>query len=190
MMKEGLIHVYTGNGKGKTTTSLGMALRAAGHGLKVNVIQFLKGGGYCGEFLASKVLPNLEIKQFGQDCPWAEEFKKGSTLKCGSCRFCFSVYSEDKDRCGYAVKYALDSVSSGRHDLVILDEINSALNLGLINKMDVKMLINKKHPKTELILTGRGAHEEILEMADYATEMKELKHPMQKGTTARRGIEF
>ena len=189
MQPLGLVHIYTGEGKGKTTASLGLAFRAAGHGLKVSVVQFLKGGGYCGEFLASKLMPTMEIKQFGQDCPWSKELKKGN-LKCGSCRFCFSVYKEDKVRSENALKHAAELVASGKHDVVVLDEVNSAVKLGLISSADVVNVIKSKPAHMELVLTGRNAPKEIIELADYVTEMKDVKHPMKSGVNARKGIEY
>lgn len=185
----GLVHVYTGNGKGKTTASLGLALRALGHGYKVCVVQFLKGASYSGEVLASKNLPNLTIAQFGEPCPWGEQIAEGK-LECGSCRFCFSVYSEDKKKAGEALEYAKKVLSSGEYGLVILDEINNALFKNLVPIEHILKLIVEKSQHTELVLTGRNAPPELLGVADIVTEMKEVKHPLKKGVGSRRGIEY
>lgn len=185
----GLVQVYTGPGKGKTTAALGLALRASGHNKKVCFIQFLKGGSYLGEIAAARNVPGLKIRQFGADCPWSEKLKSGE-LKCGSCRYCFSVLAEDKTNSKEAMDFAKESTASGEYDLVVLDEINCAMAQQLIPVEDVLTLIKQKNKKTELVLTGRNAPKEILDAADLVTEMKMLKHPMYKGVDSRLGIEF
>lgn len=167
-----LIQVYTGNGKGKTTAALGLSLRAAGAGLKVYICQFLKGRYYC-ELASLKKLSNIKIEQYGRSC-----FIKRA--------------ANNKDRelaaCGLeAVKKAL----SGRHyDVLILDEINVAVKLGLLKLKEVINLIENTPKETELILTGRCAHPAIIKLADLVSEIKDKKHYYRKGVKARRGIEF
>jgi len=189
----GMIHVYTGNGKGKTTASLGLALRAIGHGFNVCVVQFMKGGRYFGELAAAENLlkNNIQFAQFGQACPYAERIKKG-TMKCGRCRSCFMTYEEEIEQAKKALDYAKKILQSKKYDVVILDEINLAMSRGHIPVDDVLKLIMTKHPGTELILTGRNAPSEIIAAADYVTEMKEIKHPFNKKRkiTGRRGVEY
>ncbi len=191
-MKEalGLVHVYTGDGKGKTTASLGLALRAAGHGLSVLVVQFLKGCNFLGELESLARHPNIEIKQFGKPCTYSERFKAGSQSSCGNCRDCFMTREEEEAQARNALQYGERAAKSGIHDLVILDEANVALAGRLISVEDILELIKKKHRNTELVLTGVGAPEEIIKAADYVTEMKKIKHPIAKGTYGRRGIEY
>jgi len=172
-LKKGLVQVYTGNGKGKTTASLGLAFRAAGHDFRVYVMQFMKGQTVYGELEAARRLgSNITIEQVGrrafvsrepdpQDLQLAREaFARAKTLVC-----------------------------SGDYDLVVLDEINCAVDYGLIPLDEVKALIRDKAPHTELVLTGRGAHPDIIEMADLVTEMREIKHYYHAGQGARKGIE-
>jgi len=167
-----LIQVYTGNGKGKTTASLGLALRAAGAGLKVYICQFLKGRYYCEQVILKK-LKNIKLEQFGTKC-----FIRRAPAK------------KDIESAGRGLKAAEEAVRSKCYDMVILDEVNVALNLGLIKLGDVISLIKNTSQKTELILTGRNAHPKILKIADLVSEIKDKKHYYKKGVKARRGIEF
>jgi len=186
---DGLVQVYTGAGKGKTTASLGLAMRALGHGFEVCMIQFLKGGTYLGETESAKKFKNFRLKQFGIDCPWAEQLKEGKKM-CGSCRYCFSILSDDKKLSAQALEAAKEAVSSGKHDIVILDEINVAMSQGVLDVQDVLKMLKNKAKETEVILTGRDAPKEIIDFADLVTEMKLIKHPMMKGHPSRLGIEF
>jgi len=186
---EGLVQVYTGNGKGKTTTALGLGFRAAGHGLKVCMIQFLKGAHYLGELESARKVKNFKIFQFGAPCPWSKDMEKG-VIHCGSCRYCFTIHEDDKKKAKIGMEFALDAVSSGDYDVVILDEINVAVDKKVVDLKEVLNLIKSKNRKTELVLTGRGAPKEIIEAADLVTEMKEIKHPYMKGVEARVGIDF
>jgi len=173
-MPKGLIHVYTGTGKGKTTASLGLALRALGHGWKVYMVQFMKSTGSYGEMSMAKALPGFTLVQAGLPT-WVKR----------------SQPSEDDlkvAREGY--RLAKEAVSSGDYQLVILDEVNVAVDHGLFNVEEVLDLIQGKADTVELVLTGRYAHEKILELADYVTEGKMVKHPFQKGISAREGIEY
>ena len=207
-MKQGQIQVYTGEGKGKTTAALGLALRAVGQGFKVFMIQFMKGGSYTGECISIKnYLPNMEILQFGRPCIKQQKQLKlsGFSIKkenkeifdfvredvdCSPCRFCFLNDDVQKDYVEEAFKKALEVVLSGDYDLVILDEINVAMHLGFLEVELVMNMIANKAPHVELVLTGRGAPEEIIELADLVTEMKPHKHYFDKGVAARRGVEY
>jgi cob(I)alamin adenosyltransferase len=173
-LEKGLVQVYTGNGKGKTTAAFGLALRAIGRGLKVYIIQFIKGGFDYGELYIAKDLPNLTLKAFGQG--------KFVTQMPPS--------KEDVKIANEAFKLAEEVVKSGKYDMVILDEINVAISLRLIKVEEVLELIKNKPEHVELVLTGRYAPKEIVEVADLVTEMKEIKHPYTQGFPPRKGIEF
>jgi cob(I)alamin adenosyltransferase len=173
-LENGLVQVYTGNGKGKTTAAFGLALRAVGRGLKVYIIQFIKGGFDYGELYVVDKLPNLKLKAFGRG-KFVTEKPAGK---------------EDVELAEEALALAEEVVKSGEYDIVILDEINVALNLKLIKTEKVLQLINNKSKHVELILTGRYAPKEIIDAADLVTEMKEVKHPYNKGFQARKGIEY
>ena len=173
-LENGLVQVYTGNGKGKTTAAFGLALRAIGRGLKVYIIQFIKGGFDYGELYVVDKLPNLKLKAFGRG-KFVTEKPAGK---------------EDVELAEEALALAEEVVKSGEYDIVILDEINVALSLKLIKTEKVLELIKNKPKHVELILTGRYAPNEIIEAADLVTEMKEVKHPFNKGYQARKGIEY
>jgi len=185
----GLVQVFTGKGKGKTSASLGLALRAVGHDLKVYVIQFLKGGAYSGEFLAAEKIPNLTFKQFGKPCPYSDRMRAGEA-DCGNCRECFLTSEEEKKKSKAALAHAKKVSASGKFDVVILDEVNVALKKKLVTTKDALKLIKGKSEGTELILTGRGAPKEIIDAADVVTEMREVKHHMKRGGLGRWGIEY
>lgn len=205
MPKKGYIHIYTGEGKGKTTAALGLALRAIGQGLKVFVIQFMKGGAYTGEFISAKnFLPNLEILQFGRPCLKEQKQLKLSNLdaenppfdfvreeiECGDCRYCFLNDEIQKDYVEQAFQKASEVINQGQHNLVILDEINLALSFKFLETERVLALLKNKPEQVEVILTGRHAPSELLLIADLVTEMKMSKHYYNEGTPARRGIEY
>lgn len=167
-----MIQVYTGNGKGKTTAALGLALRAAGAGLKVYIGQFAKGRNY-SELKALKKLKNIKIEQFGSSC-----FIKKSPQR------------KDIELAKQGLEKIKKIISKKSYDIIILDEINIALNLRLLELKDVAGLIKKAPKKIELVLTGRYAPLKILKIADLVSEIKELKHYFKKGVKARKGIEF
>jgi cob(I)alamin adenosyltransferase len=173
-LEKGLVQVYTGKGKGKTSAAFGLALRAIGRGLKVYVIQFIKGGFDYGELYIVDKLPNLRLKAFGRG--------KFVTEK--------PPETEDVELAQEALALAEEVVKNGEYDIVILDEINVALDLKLISLEKVLELIKNKPKHVELVLTGRYAPDEIIEAADLVTEMKEVKHPYNKGFQARKGIEY
>jgi cob(I)alamin adenosyltransferase len=175
--RQGLIIVYTGDGKGKTTAALGTILRAIGYNWKVCVIQFIKGSWTYGEMKGLKRLePDVELKVLGQGFVGIIDDKK--------------PIEEHIAAAQGALRTALEDVQSDKYDLIILDEINVALNLGLIELAEVKKLLANKPKRLHLILTGRGAHQEIIELADLVTEMREIKHPYQKGILAQKGVDF
>jgi cob(I)alamin adenosyltransferase len=177
---KGITQVYTGNGKGKTTASLGLALRATGHGLRVCMIQFLKRNSKCGEHLFTEKTKVFEIFQFGT--PPLPEGKIYVPVKRKS--------EESKEAARRALYLAKDIIEKGYFDLLILDEINLALDYGFIGIEEVIELIKSKPENLELILTGRRAPKEIIEIADLVTAMVEIKHPYKDGLGARRGIEY
>jgi len=167
-----LIQVYTGNGKGKTTAAFGQAIRAVGAGLKVFIGQFIKGKDY-SELNALKKIKNIKIEQFGRSCFIKREPKK-----------------KDLELARNGLERVRKIISMGIYDMVILDEINVALKLGLLKLKDVVSLIKNTTKKTELVLTGRYAHPKILKIADLVSEVREIKHYYKKGIKARKGIEF
>ena len=171
--KIGYIHVYTGPGKGKTTAALGLGLRAAGAGFKVHMVQFMKGRRY-SELNAIDNLPNFTFSQHGRDEFVSKEKPEQIDI--------------DLAQQGFA--HAREIINSSKYDLVILDEINVAVDYNLIALEDVRKLIEKKPEKLELVLTGRDAHPEITRIADLVTEMLEIKHPYQQGVLARKGVDF
>lgn len=188
--RTGLVHVYTGNGKGKTTSALGLALRAIGHGYEVYMIQFLKGGRHIGELLASEEkIKQFTIKQFGKMCPYSEEMMKG-TIDCGNCKDCFLSRKEEVAKANEALNFAKSIIKSRKYGLVILDEINNAMDKKLLSIEDVASIIKEKPKEVELVLTGRNAPKGIIELADYATEMREIKHPFNRGVRVRWGIDY
>lgn len=191
--KLGLVHVYTGNGKGKTTSSLGAAMRAIGHEMRVYMVQFMKMG-YTGEIINAKrnEIP-LDIEPFNVKCvnDSAHQVQIRQGKFEGYCRSCFCAQQEyDREKALEAFEHAKAAVCSGLYDMVIMDEINVVLSKGLLETEKVLGLIEKKHPYTELILTGRNAPREVMEKAHYVTEMRAVKHPMEEGVLARKGIEF
>jgi cob(I)alamin adenosyltransferase len=188
--RKGLVHVYTGDGKGKTSASLGLALRAMGHGLTVFMIQFLKGGGLAGEVIAAEtMLPNFKVRQFGKACPYSEEIKKGA-MECDNCKDCFLTRKEEREKVGEAMDLAEKTVAGGKYDVVILDEVNNAAARRLTSVARILKVISSRKPGVELILTGRNAPKEFIEAADYVTYLKRVKHPFTKGARARFGIDY
>ena len=171
--KTGLIQVYTGNGKGKTTASLGLALRALGHGWRVKMIQFMKGDPEYGEVISADGLSGFEIVQAGRP-----NFVNRNEPD-----------PEDVRMARDGVALALQAMTDPELDLLILDELNVALDFGLVSLADVLALLEKKPPRLELVLTGRAAHPDIIERADLVSEIREIKHPYTKGIHARDGIE-
>ena len=167
----GLIHIYTGNGKGKTTAALGLAMRAAGQNLKVAFIQFIKGEP-CGEhFFASQHHP-FDIVQISH----GDSFNKSRE----------QLSSEAQQ----TLAYAEEEMISGNYDLIVLDEVFIAINYGLITIGQILDFLDEKPSSLELVLTGRNAPPEIVQRSDLVTEMLMIKHPFTDGISARRGIEY
>lgn len=190
----GLIHIYTGAGKGKTTSALGMALRAVGGGLKVIMIQFLKTSNRYGELEgANRLKPNLEILQMGPECVRLVK-DPDADPECTGCMECHvdpdNPRVTDLEAARKALEYAEECLGANKYDLVILDEINYAVEFKLLSVEDVVSVLKNKHPAVEVVLTGRTASPEFIKLADYVTEMREIKHPWRAGMAARRGIEY
>lgn len=172
--RKGLIRVFTGNGKGKTTSAFGYALRAIGCGMKVCVIQFMKSGPY-GEFIAAKELkPFLTIIQFGEKYFVNKEDINDNAIK----------------KAREALEYAAENIKSGNYNLVILDEINVAISWKLIDIEKVIKILKEKPRHVEIILTGRYASKDLIDIADEVIECIEIKHPFKTGVKARPGIEY
>lgn len=172
-VRKGLVHVYTGDGKGKTTAALGLALRATGHRKRVCMIMFLKGKYNYGERYSGRNIPGLNITAYGRrhiikDKPTETDLREARK----------------------AFEHAKRAVKEGKHDLVILDELTHAINLGLIRLDEVMELIEEKPERLELVMTGRNSPPELIEAADYVTEFVARKHPYRRGIGSRKGIEY
>ena len=172
-ISKGLVQVYTGTGKGKTTAALGLALRAVGKGLKVYMIQFMKGDIEYGEISTAKKMENFEIVQIG---------RPDFVDKSNPAEIDIKLANE-------ALDHAREIINGNNYDIVILDEINVAVDWKLIEVEKVIDLIKTKPEHVELVLTGRYASQEIIDIADLVTEMQEIKHPYNDGVEARDGIE-
>ena len=169
----GLVHVLTGRGRGKTTSALGLALRAWGTGARVAFLQFVKAKRDTGEAKAASGLgERFRFLPMGAGCVHGEPS------------------DEDREAASRALAEAVSAVRSGEFDLVVADEILIALKLGLVAREDIERLIESASGRVELVLTGRDAPEWLRDLADYWTDMREVKHPLSKGTRARRGVEF
>ncbi|HUW65659.1 MAG TPA: cob(I)yrinic acid a,c-diamide adenosyltransferase [Spirochaetia bacterium] len=171
---QGMVQVYTGNGKGKTTAVLGLALRSAGHGKRVFMLQFMKGSPDYGEVRAAALLPGFTLVQSG--LPTFVDKANPSP--------------EDLRLAAAGLARARQEITGGGWDLVILDEINVALDYGLLRVEDVEELIASRPAEMELVLTGRYANDRIIALADLVSEVKLVKHPYYRGVEAREGIEY
>lgn len=175
-MNNGTIIVYTGNGKGKTTSAIGTGLRAYGQGLKVLMLQFIKGTWKYGELEAIRKLePDFKIEPLGM----------GFIGVGGK-----PITAEERQNIRDSWERMKREVMSDKYDMIILDEINYVIGYGLLPVEEVLELLEKKPARLHLILTGRGAHAKIIEKADIVTEMREIKHHYAEGTEAQKGIEF
>ena len=177
MLENGYIQIYTGNGKGKTTAALGLAMRALGHGWKVLIIQFAKGdqGTTYGEIASSnRFSDNLEVRQYGLD------------------RVCYShnMNIDDFKEAKKGWEDAKAAIASGEYGLIILDEINICIDMGMLKVQEVKNALLNKPRNLEIVLTGRRANQELVAMAHLVTEMQPIKHYFDIGVMARRGIEY
>jgi len=177
--KEGAVLINTGNGKGKTTAALGLALRAAGHNFRVLILQFIKAPYYrTGEAkIIERLKPLIEIEQLGRGFI---KFKNGRPQPT----------SQEIDNANKSFRYAREKIYSGKYDMVILDEINNLIDYGLLKVEDAVDLIKNKPKEISIVLTGRNAHHKLVDIADTVTEMKEVKHAFSKGIKARKGIEY
>lgn len=175
--RRGLIVVLTGHGKGKTSSALGMVLRACGHGLRSCIIQFMKGDLYAGEWDG--------IKRLGDN---VELFATGK----GFCGIQGNPYpfSEHRANAQEALRLTLEKMASGRFNLLVLDEINNALHLKLVDLEQVLEVIRRKPPLLHLIMTGRDAHPQIIELADTVSEVREIKHAFRKDIEPQPGIDY
>lgn len=211
-MKKGLVHAYVGQGKGKTTAAVGLALRAVGQNILVYMIQFMKGGRYTGELLAAErfLSGRLTIKQFGRGCIREDkqlkiaEFDKGflqlepgyvrDDEPCGACRYCFVNDTTQRQFCEDAYSHAKKILESGSYGMVILDELVYAVTYGMLPLEKALALIDAKPAHVELVITGGSWKEEVppelLERCDLVTEMKKVKHYYEQGVLARRGVEY
>jgi len=177
MSEKGFVIVYTGGGKGKTTAALGLALRAIGYDHKVCMLQFIKGSWHYGEMDSSKKLePNFELIAVGKGFV--------GILDDNSPREEHEKYAAE------AVRICREKIFSEKYDVIILDEVNYAITLGLIDVQEIIKIIKEKPSELDLVLTGRDVKEEIVELADLVTEMKEIKHPFKSGIKAKKGIDF
>ncbi|MFC2039372.1 cob(I)yrinic acid a,c-diamide adenosyltransferase [Chloroflexota bacterium] len=170
----GLVEIFTGNGKGKTSAALGVVLRALGHGLRVHIVYFMKGKYPYGERHALTLLPGVTFQSFG-----LTEFTDPA-----------NVTEEEKQQARLGLQAGRQAIMEGNYDLVVLDEINIAVAWKLVDIDDVIGLIEEKPESVNLILTGRYADQKLIERADLVTDMVEIKHPFNKGIKARRGIDY
>ena len=173
----GLVVVLTGDGKGKSTSALGMTVRAAGHGMKVCLMHFMKGGMHAGEFDGVKLLgPNVELHIMGKG------FCGIPGDKCS--------LEEHRESAQAAIKLASEKLATGAYDMMILDEINVALKLNLVDLPQVLELINKRPAAMHLVLTGRDAHPDVIARAHTVTEMREIKHAYQEKIKPQKGVDY
>jgi len=175
--QKGLIVIITGNGKGKTTTALGIAVRACGHNLRTCIIQFMKGDIYAGEWDGIKKM-NCQVELI----PTGKGF-------CGIQGNPYP-YKEHRKNAQEAIQLARQKIESGQYDILILDEINNALSLHLVDLEQVVEMIRTKPPRMHLVLTGRDAHPQVIELADTVSEILEIKHAYRKGIEPQPGIDY
>ncbi len=175
--KKGQVLVNTGDGKGKTTAAFGLALRAAGHNLKVLILQFIKGPWVSGEVKACKNIPQIDIRQLGSGFI---RFEGGEPV----------LDKKLRDEAGSSLAYAKQKIEEAFYDVIILDEINNMVDYGLIDPSQLIDIIDKKPQSLVLVLTGRNAHPGVVALADTVTEMKDIKHAFGVGIRAVKGIEY
>lgn len=175
-LERGLVSIFTGHGKGKTSAAIGTAVRAAGHGLRVYMVFMMKANEAFehGEFKVLKALPNVTIDTFGQR-GWA---KRGN------------VQPEHREQAQKALDAAKAAMNSGEYDVIILDEVNGAIASSLVDIDEVVRLIENKPPQVEVVLTGRYADPRLVQMADLVSEVLMIKHPINEGIRARKGIDY
>lgn len=175
--QRGLLVVYTGDGKGKTTAALGMCVRAVGHDWNICLIQFIKGSWKCGELIGIKRLaPNVELHVVGKGFVGIANDTKS--------------FEEHRKAAREGISLAIEKVVSGRYQLVILDELSVAMKLGLVTEAEVRSILDVRNKVQHIVITGRDAPDWLKKMADLVTEMREVKHPYHKGIPARKGIDW
>jgi len=194
MSNKGYIQVYTGNGKGKTTAAIGLAVRALGAGKKVMFLQFMKEKAYSEHKILPGISPNLTLETVGKPFFVVKEgdMPEKELAKWHGKVVIFPPGKPPKDYLDIiagGIKKAGEALTSGRYDLVVLDEINTALYFGLVSWETIKELLDSRKENVEVVLTGRGATQELLDKADLVTEMREIKHYYTQGVLARNGIE-
>jgi len=174
---KGLLIVYTGDGKGKTTAALGLCVRAVGYGKKVAIVQFVKGSWHYGELDGIKRLePEVQIIRKGKGFVGIIDDKLPR--------------DEHEKAAAEALQFASELIKSNEYDIVILDELSVAVFLGLIDIGDVLKMLQDKPENLDIVITGRSAHDKLIEIADLVTEMREIKHPYRKGIMAKEGIDY
>lgn len=174
---KGLLIVYTGNGKGKTTAALGMCVRAVGYNWNVCVIQFIKGSWKYGELKGIKRLePNVELHTVGEGFVGIIDDDKS--------------FDEHRQAAREGMEFALEKIQSGKFQLIVLDELNVAVKLGLVTDDELDAILAARGDKQHLVITGRDAPDRLVERADLVTEMTEVKHPFQQGVLAQKGIDW
>jgi len=171
--KVGRILVHTGDGKGKTTAALGTAFRAAGHGQNVAIVQFMKGKWTYGELAAIQRFPNIFLARMGTGFTWEKE-----------------GLDEDRELARLAWDMCLDLTKGDDYDLLVMDELNYAVDYGFLDPAEVVEFLREKPQRLSVIITGRRARQEIIDAADTVTEMRAVKHPFRSGTRAQKGIEY
>jgi len=188
-LDKGLIEIFYGDGRGKTSAAVGTATRAAGHGLRVAFIQFLKGGEFTGEVTALKRL-GVEVHQLGPNGPsrsFDRQVREGIRKVISTY---FKYRESDMEHSSEGLKLAARMISSGKYDLAVLDEVNTALRFKHFKTDDLVRTLKGKHEQTEIILTGFKPPQRILKMADLITDMRKIRHPYDKGILARWGIDY
>jgi cob(I)alamin adenosyltransferase len=172
--EKGYLIIFTGNGKGKTTAALGMAMRAAGHGMRTLILQFIKGTWAYGELQSFEKIEEIEIKPLGSGFTWKKK-----------------DLDEDRRLAEAGWEEAVSEIERGYYDMIVLDELNVVLSYGLLSREAVLQAFQNRPPGPHIVVTGRNAPDELIEIADLVTEMKEIKHPFgDQELKARKGIEF
>lgn len=185
----GMVQIYCGHGKGKTTAAFGQALRMIGHRKKSLVVQFLKGSIYSGElWSAERLAPYLRVIQAGRGCCYAGLIKAG-LMECTGCGSCFEEREEDRELTRLGWQAALEGLAGG-WQLVVLDELGHALSRGYLTEEEVLAALAGRAEGVDVVLTGRDFPPKVMEAADLITEMRLVKHPFEKGCKARLGIEY
>jgi cob(I)alamin adenosyltransferase len=190
----GQVHLYVGGGKGKTSAAFGVALRAAGHGMRIAVIQFMKGITGYGEVRAARLLRgSVSVRQFGRECAYPP-VERGRFENCGNCRGrCHAVGSRalrrDRELARRAISAAKDAVKSRANDIVVLDEALYAVKFGLVTTGELLGVLAARHPDVHVILTGNARIASLEKVADTVTRMMELKHHLARGVRSVRGID-